>query len=294
MRFFAGGACGGLATLLAAAQAQATYPGSNGVIAYSKSTQAYPYHADIWTINPNGTGAQPLVSASGDGQGLIGAAWSPDGQLLAYFWQHGAVGIWVVNADGSDPHQLPGTAATDHDPAFSPSGRRIAFGRRGTIVSMRLDGSGLRELASGGRNVQPAFSPNGNQIAYAHRPPHNHHHGAYSIWLMRANGANKHRIAKASIFDPYPDWSPSGRRIAFVGSRESVVAVKPDGSKRRVLVSDAAGDFGYSPDGRFLAYIGGDAFKGFELSVARANGHHVRRLTNPTGGIADPAWQPIP
>ena len=69
--------------------------------------------------------------------------------------QDGDFEIWVMNADGSNPHQLTNNAAMDLSPSWSPDGNRIAFvsDRDGNdeIYVMNADG---RLLASAGYDHQ--------------------------------------------------------------------------------------------------------------------------------------------
>src|SRR4029450_10468051 len=60
-------------------------------------TFAYPDYR-IYTVNRDGSGEQEILSASG----AEIPAWSPDGTQIAY----DAAGLWVVNADGSNPHMI--------------------------------------------------------------------------------------------------------------------------------------------------------------------------------------------
>ena len=80
---------------------------------------------------------------------------SPDGRLITYDgFADGqdpfAVSIWVMRADGTDPHELT-QGSIDVEPVFWPDGTRIAFGRitetarshLEAVYVVNVDGTGL-------------------------------------------------------------------------------------------------------------------------------------------------------
>jgi Tol biopolymer transport system component len=80
-------------------------------------------------------------------------AWSPDGTKLAFDHPSGEndTGIWVMNADGSNPVRL--TSSEDARPAWSPDGTKIAFqsrreGNGWQIYTMNADGSNQTRLTN--------------------------------------------------------------------------------------------------------------------------------------------------
>jgi hypothetical protein len=96
------------------------------------STIAYAHWGSqpgIWLLNADGTNARQLVPVDGYPSG---AAWSPDGHSIAFALreQHfGNAQIDVVNADGTNLHQV---ATTNDDsvldrPTWSPDGQEIEF-----------------------------------------------------------------------------------------------------------------------------------------------------------------------
>ena len=93
------------------------------------------------------------------------------------------VGLWVVNADGSNPRQLTRYAAGSHF-AWSPDGRRIAF-RRFDLFVVNADGSGLRRLARNGG--APAWSPDGRTIAFLHNR---------EVYIVKADGSDEQRLTQ--------------------------------------------------------------------------------------------------
>src|SRR5262245_35810933 len=95
--------------------AQASYPGTDGRIAFVR-------HGNIYTIRTDGTGLTKLTSDGHDS----GPRWSPHGQQIA-FLDNG--NLWVMKADGTGKTQITSAAPafTDSRPSWSPSGRYLAF-----------------------------------------------------------------------------------------------------------------------------------------------------------------------
>src|SRR3954471_13873083 len=75
------------------AAAQATFPGENGKIAFSRG-------GDIWTMNPDGSGQLNLTN---DATTQGSPSWSPDGTRIAFDEvDSGVIKTWTMKADGTD------------------------------------------------------------------------------------------------------------------------------------------------------------------------------------------------
>jgi Tol biopolymer transport system component len=97
-------------------------------------------------------------------------------------------------------------------PAFSPDGTRVAFSRIGIgIMTMNVDGTGLRRLTTNGRDSYPAWSPDGKQIAFV-RPTT----AAWSIYVMSSSGGHQRRLTKAPP-SGRPTWSSKGLMVPTGG-----------------------------------------------------------------------------
>ena len=127
----------------------------------------------VFVTGLDGSGLQrvspPDVSVDSAG------AWSPDGSQILFetsVSEDIRSEIWVVNADGDSPHELPITPACGgpssdpsssgcFDPAWSPDGTKIVFGRSSAdgetrnIYIVNADGSGLVQVTDGGSDHQP-------------------------------------------------------------------------------------------------------------------------------------------
>ena len=103
--------------------AHATFPGTNGRIAFSTD---FTPPSQIYTMRPNGSGLLQLTHV-GSAPGARTPSWSPDGARIAFAWgQH----IWVMNADGSGKAQLTSEDGfKDRQPSWSPDGLKIVFSR---------------------------------------------------------------------------------------------------------------------------------------------------------------------
>src|SRR3954454_4002366 len=118
-----------VAALVAAASANATLPGRNGVIAFRADTGS---GYQLYTINPDGTDQRQLTSLPGDVQSVH---WSPESNRIIFeFDPANPVGndfcnVAYVNRNGEGLKVLPLASgdACEATPTFSADGHRIYY-----------------------------------------------------------------------------------------------------------------------------------------------------------------------
>ena len=199
---------------------------------------AAAYETDLYVVNADGGGlrrlttrrarlfnpswsadgktiryARSLVNADGSGHSELprnvplAGAWSPDGQRIAFsrvshspadIRNPTKLGLWVMNADGSDARQVAPKATWGVPPAWSPDGRRIAFRRfdgrlfesagNSDLFVVNVDGSGLRRLTHHAANVRWfAWSPDGRTIAFLRNR---------EVYIVKADGSGERRLTQ--------------------------------------------------------------------------------------------------
>ena len=152
--------------------------------------------------------------------------WSPDGRRIVYASnQTGNWEIWMMNADGSNQHQLTDNPARDEYEAWSPDGTTIAFGsdrdgvrnREAGIYLMNTDGSNVRRVTRlKSMDAVPAFSPDGTKLAWVDSVCDNGGCGPSHVYVGNLDGTGVTRLTHGDNNDWNPTFSPDGTKIAFM------------------------------------------------------------------------------
>jgi TolB protein len=269
------------AAALVSEMAAAAWPGRNGPVVYlgvrpetSNTACCSPYKTtglrvfepgvpgSVRVLTTDPSDADPQVSP--DGRTIVFTREIPSG--LPFPYSDTASVIFAIDLDGGDLRQLTivgPEGGSDFKPSFYPSGEAIVFARGGgatgenDLYSIRLDGTGLRQLTDGpALEEAPTISPSGRQIAFACGPAGGNER-IEDVCSIRPDGSHRRLLSRglkqgAEPFDP--DFGPSGRTIAFTlgpGTASDVFTMRADGSRLGALTNRG-------PNGRrkFPRYIG--------------------------------------
>ena len=195
--------------------------------------------------------------------------WSPDGKRIAFTRLDD---LYVMNADGSHVRKIVSGPGHELYPAWSPDGRTIAFastpaGGEHEVYTVRANGKSLRRVtrtAPHVDDVHPAFSPDGRFIVFASNRVA---YWNYELYRVRVDGTDLTRLTfwgSGRDGDPgddvMPEYSPNGKRIAFVSQRGGGYAVwtmKANGKGLRRVAQHGKRTVVFprwSRDGRSLLY----------------------------------------
>ena len=185
------------------------------------------------------------------------------------------------------------------DPAWSPSGDRLAF-LRGEALWVREMASGaelrLADVAvfapfSEAHVTSPSWSPDGQEIAYV-RP-------GLKISVAHADGSGVRRLTSGLDRQVAPAWSPDGQRIAFMSDRGDsfdIWMIHPDGSETARLTTGDADESlpAWSPNGGRIAFLRstGAGYGKAALLVMGGEGGFERRIAVDAHGFSQPVWSP--
>lgn len=154
-------------------------------------------------------------------------AFSPDGARLAFSSRSESAldsDIYVASVDGGGLRNLTNHPGIDTSPAWSPTGRQIAFisDRSGTpqVWMMDSDGAGLRRLVrEGGHCDSPSWSPDGRFVLYSWQAPSQWKH---DIFIVEVSTGRIYQLTSGRGSNEHPAWSPDGRHVVFQSDRSGV------------------------------------------------------------------------
>ncbi|MFL5573080.1 MAG: TolB family protein [Gemmatimonadaceae bacterium] len=155
---------------------------------------------DIYVMNVDGSGLRQLTRQVGyDG----GPWWSPDGKRIVYRANHpqtsdeiatyrgllaqrlvrpNKMDLWIMNADGSDQHQITQLGAASFGPSWTADGSKIIF--------------------SSNHHTDPKL-------------------GNFDLFLINPDGSGLEQITTAATFDGFPMFSFDGKRLVWASNRHS-------------------------------------------------------------------------
>ena len=229
-----------------------------------------------------------------------GAAWSPDGKLVAYSTADGDINI--INSDGTGAHKLASVGGTADDLSWSPDGRTIRF--------FRDRDYSLWEITSNGANLHPLLAgwhPSNQKCCGDWSPD-----GIFFAFGSRADRAGTSQIyaldERRSLFQPLakepiqltsgpirwsgPIVSKSGKKIFATGFTVAgeLVRLDPKSNQFQPFLGGISADsVAFSKDGQFIAYV---SYPDDVLWRANRDGSDRVPLTSPPMLPNSPKWSP--
>lgn len=235
-------------------------------------------------------------------QRLHSPTFSPDGKRIAFVRTVGllAEDIYVTALDGNgtfrrvthDESRIQGLAWTEDDFLIFSSDR----GGAGRLWKTRPGPAGgpILPLLGAGENAQlPSVARQGRRLAYTRAERD------LNIWRRDVGHGPEMMEPRAVVastrMDHSPQFSPDGKRIAFVSDRtgNSELWVSDSDVTNALKLTSYGGAIitgpSWSPDGREIAFQVIEGRRS-EIDVVAADGASPRRLTTDSGGGAMPFW----
>lgn len=240
---------------------------------------------EIWIVSSAGGTPRRFTSGKND----RAPQWSPDSQSVAFLASRGAgeAQIYVIPVNGGESEKLTDSKTTIGAFRWAPDSRRIAY-----VAQVSL--TPAEEARQKDKNDAQVADAN---FRFS------------SVWVIDVTSKLAREISKGNFVSSDPQWSPDGKRIAFVsrptpkaddGEVSDIYIAPLDGSTApRKLYDNAGPDSAprWSPDGKLIAFSTRPASKGllgFErLSVIPVDGGAPRSIApKHDSEVSNVAWSP--
>jgi len=243
---------------------------------------------------------QNIRNALNSSEPIISAAWSPDGQKIAYVSFEDRKPIVYVHELASGRRIVLSNAKGNNSaPSWAPDGKSLAISlsKDGNtqIYRVNADGSNLWRLTQGSTiDTEPQFSPDGKFVYFT-----SDRGGNPQIYRMSAEGERGEPARRISFKQPYATSariSPDGKYLAYIAG--------VGGGFKLHLMNLLTGDttamtdtsFDESPsfaaNGRYILYatqVGGKKV----LAAVSVDGYVKQILSIPGSDVRQPTWGPF-
>jgi len=232
----------------------------------------------------------------------IGAAWSRDGQQLAFSRGHD---IYLARSDGTETRKLITIPGVCFGVQFSPDDKRLRFWgtdpgvRNGRLWDIRVDGSGLHQLLPDSFHQDPGeccgrWSADGAYYFFSVL-----HNGRSDIWALRekpswlhGSSSNPQPVTTGplSYFSPTP--ALSGNHLFVIGEQQRAQLQRFDSKSQQFVPffdGISGGEIEFSRDGKWATYV---TYPDSLLWRSHRDGSDKLQLTSAPMIAALPRWSP--
>jgi len=247
----------------------------------------------LWAVPLPGGSPRPIGSVEASG-----AAWSPDGNTIAYTIKNQ---LHLVKPDGSDDRLLASFEGEVLRPRWSPDGQRLRAGvwKEGMVIwEVRRDGKRayplLPERPDLANQLPGGWTADGDYFVFSAESGN-----LMELWAIRETGAFFRKTSREPFrltSGPMNTWgampSRDGRRLFALGTQERGELVRYDGKARQFVpfLGGIAGEqLAFSRDGEWVAYV---AHRRGTLWRCRIDGSERLQLTYAPFKVVNPLWSP--
>jgi Tol biopolymer transport system component len=254
---------------------------------------------DIYRMDPQGTSVLPLTLGTAYDES---PAWSYDNTRVAMvrnrpYSNTTTQDIYVINADGGNPHWVRPTAFPFrlYHPSWSPDGSRIVLTvglNGGTYLAKMNTSTGDVSLINPPTGILghfPVYDPTGQRIIFVGQ-------GSKSVYQINADGTGKKLLFSTADYVGNLAVSPDGKKIAFDQTvpapsyRDIYVKNLVDGFLKRITSATGIDqDPTWSSDGSKIAFSS-QRTGTYQIYTIPSSGGTAVKITNTSKAETSPAW----